>query len=178
MRDKKQASFLSHLFAILLLPFNVILVIPSLLIYFFGYNIGWGFEGFMSGLIVVLGVLIAVCGLLLLAVTIKLFAARGKGTLAPWDPPRKLVVDGPYRYTRNPMISAVILVLFGEMLILGSTAILLWFVYFALINVLYIKFREEHGLERTFGEDYLEYKQRVPRLLPGKTFWRDKFGTG
>jgi len=162
------------MFAIIVLPLNVIVIVPSLLVYFFVYNIGWGLESFLSDLVAYLGALIVVSGLLLLAATIKQFANRGQGTLAPWDPPRKLVVDGPYRYTRNPMISAVILVLFGEMLILGSIAILLWFLYFAITNLLYIKYREEPGLEKTFGDDYLEYKKRVPRLLPFKTIRVDR----
>ena len=61
-------------------------------------------------------------GLLLFAASLRQFAVRGKGTLAPWDPPKHLVVEGPYRYVRNPMISGVLFVLLGEALVLRSMA--------------------------------------------------------
>ncbi len=167
---KKQASILSHLFAILVLPFNVTVIIPLILLYFFNHRPGWGIEGVLLYAIIIVGVVIICCGLLLLTLTIRQFATRGKGTLAPWDPPRKLVVDGPYRYTRNPMISAVIIILFGEVIIFGSIAVLIWFTYFTVTNIVYIKYKEEPGLEKLFGEDYVQYKKRVPRLFPSRIF--------
>jgi len=170
---KKQASLLSHLVAILLLPFNVTVIIPALLLYFFSYDLGWGIQGMLYVLLSI-GVIAISGGLILLALTIRQFATRGKGTLAPWDPPRNLVVDGPYTYTRNPMISAVIIILFGKVIIFGSIPILLWFLYFTVINIIYIKYKEEPSLERIFGEDYLLYKNSVPRLFPGKIFRRKK----
>ncbi len=170
---KKQASLLSHFVAILLLPFNVTVIIPALLLYYFSYDLGWGVQGILYVLILI-GVIVISGGLILLALTIRQFATRGKGTLAPWDPPRKLVVDGPYTFTRNPMISAVITILFGEVIIFGSIPILLWFLYFTVINIIYIKYKEEPGLKRLFGEDYLLYKNNVPRLFPGKIFRRKK----
>jgi len=171
---KNRSSFLSHLVAILLLPFNVTVIIPALLLYFFGNNLGWGVQGILSYALVLIGVVVICGGLLLLALTIRQFATRGKGTLAPWDPPRKLVVDGPYSYTRNPMISAVIIILFGEMIVFGSIPILLWFLYFTITNIIYIKYKEEPGLEKLFGKDYLLYKKSVPRLFPGKIFRKRK----
>ena len=53
-------------------------------------------------------------------IAVALFARVGEGTLAPWDPTRRLVVESPYRRVRNPMISAVLAVLTGEALVLGS----------------------------------------------------------
>ncbi len=163
---KKQASLLSHIVAVLVLPFNVTVIIPALLLYFFRNNYGWGTESILFYMLILVGTLIISCGLLLLALTIRQFASRGKGTLAPRNPPRKLVVDSPYNYTRNPMISAVIIILFGEVIIFGSIPLVLWFVYFTVTNIIYIKYREEPGLEKLFGEDYRQYKKRVPRLFP------------
>jgi protein-S-isoprenylcysteine O-methyltransferase Ste14 len=57
-------------------------------------------------------------GLGLAVATVRLFVRHGEGTPAPWDPPRKLVVRGPYRHVRNPMIAGVLLVLMGEALLL------------------------------------------------------------
>ena len=133
---KKQASLLSHLVAILLLPFNVTVIIPALLLYFFSYDLGWGVQGILLYVLILIGVIVISGGLTLLALTIRQFATRGKGTLALWDPPRKLVVDGPYTYTRNPMINAVIIILFGEVIIFGSIPILFWFLFFTVINII------------------------------------------
>ena len=58
--------------------------------------------------------------------TVRLFARIGRGTLAPWDPTERLVVEGPYAHVRNPMITGVLAVLLGEALIFGSTAIAIW----------------------------------------------------
>jgi len=73
------------------------------------------------------GAALLVCGAALLAVGLALFGAsvryfwsRGRGTLAPWDPPRCFVVEGPYRFVRNPMVSGVMIVLLGEAFALRS----------------------------------------------------------
>jgi Phospholipid methyltransferase len=66
--------------------------------------------------------------------TIRLFARAGQGTLAPWDPTRRLVIQGPYRYLRNPMISGVLAVLIGEAVLLGSPPLAAWFAVFLAAN--------------------------------------------
>lgn len=104
------------------------------------------------------------------------FAAVGLGTPAPIDPPKHLVVRGPYRYVRNPMYVSVASVLFGEALFFRSSA-LLWyasavFLFFHLFVVLY----EEPALTGTFGESYQNYRNRVPRWIPwlrSHTRWVD-----
>ena len=96
---------------------------------------------------------------------------EGKGTLAPWDPPRRLVVRGPYAYVRNPMISGVVFVLFGEALLLLSRPHLEWALLFLLINAVYIPLLEEPLLRERFGDEYREYSRHVPRLMPRLTPW-------
>ena len=110
----KPASVFSHLVAILALPFNVIVVVPTLLLYFFNFRIGWGTDPIITTAAFLVGSTTIAAGLFMLISAIKHFAEQGKGTLAPWDPPKKLVVEGPYRYSRNPMISGVSIVLLGE----------------------------------------------------------------
>jgi len=100
-----------------------------------------------------------------------LFTKYGEGTPAPWDPPRKLVIIGPYRYVRNPMITGVLLVLLAEALLFGSWLIAGWMLLFLLGNVIYFPFVEEKGLEKRFGDEYLKYKARVPRWIPRLTPW-------
>ena len=119
-----------------------------------------------------LGIAIASVGLFFCAWTMRLFAATGDGTPAPWDPIKKLVVTGPYLHVRNPMISGVILVLLGEALIFRSAALLAWAALFFLANMIYLPVFEESGLEGRYGEDYAEYKKNVPRWLPRLRPWR------
>ena len=117
------------------------------------------------------GVVLVAAGLALLAKTIGLFAKVGKGTLAPWDPTQKLVVEGPYRYVRNPMITAVVTILLGESIFFGSIVIASWAFFFLAVNHIYFILSEEPGLVRRFGEDYKTYLKHVPRWIPRTTPW-------
>ncbi|WP_198153574.1 isoprenylcysteine carboxylmethyltransferase family protein [Thalassobacillus sp. C254] len=157
--------------SILLLPLNVTVIIPALLLFFFHNSVGWGVEPPITILVVLIGAIIMILGLLLVILTIFQFATKGKGTLAPWDPPRKLVVSGPYQYTRNPMISGVVFILLGEVIIFGSIFLLVWFLFFTIVNYTYFIVGEEPKLQKQFGEDYGEYKRNVPRLFPRRTPW-------
>jgi protein-S-isoprenylcysteine O-methyltransferase Ste14 len=118
------------------------------------------------------GGVMAAAGIALVGITVRQFATEGRGTLAPWDPTRRLVVNGVYRYVRNPMISGVFLVLLGEAAILMSAGILLWAAAFWVLNAVYIPLVEERGLERRFGASYAEYRRHVPRWLPRTKPWQ------
>jgi protein-S-isoprenylcysteine O-methyltransferase Ste14 len=101
-----------------------------------------------------------------------LFAHRGKGTAAPWNPPKKLVVEGPYAYVRNPMITSVFMMQIAEALLLNSWLIFGLFGLFLLGNMVYFPFFEEKDLEKRFGDDYRTYKRNVPRWIPRLTPWK------
>jgi protein-S-isoprenylcysteine O-methyltransferase Ste14 len=146
---------LRHLLAICLLPGMVAGVIPALLV-----------DGLAAWPLVVLGVVVAALGIALIVQTVALFASVGKGTLAPWDPTERLVVRGPYRRVRNPMISGVLCVLLGEALAFGSVAVLIWFGIVFALNAVYFPLIEEPDLQRRFGADYEAYRAAVPRWLP------------
>jgi protein-S-isoprenylcysteine O-methyltransferase Ste14 len=125
-----------------------------------------------TGLLLQAGGLGLLCvGLLLFVASLRRFVTEGEGTLAPWDPPRRLVVRGPYRYVRNPMISGVVLVLFGEGMVLLSRPHLEWALIFLGINAVYIPLLEEPMLVERFGASYREYCRHVPRLLPRWRPW-------
>lgn len=91
------------------------------------------------------------------------FYISGKGTLAPWAPPRKLVVVGLYRYTRNPMYIAVALALFGWAWAFGSIGLLIYATLVAIAFHLRVVLGEEPWLARTFGSEWQQYADRVPR---------------
>ena len=91
----------------------------------------------------------------------------GKGTLAPWDPTERLVVTGPYRRVRNPMISGVLWRgCSARRLLFGSPAVLIWFAFvFALNAGLDFPLVEEPDRGERFGADYEAYRAAVPRWL-------------
>jgi protein-S-isoprenylcysteine O-methyltransferase Ste14 len=151
-----------HLWAIVLCPGVVTVVVPLVLVWSTGVEIGWG---------ALLGVALLAAGLVLVVWTIRLFAVVGECTLAPWDPTSRLVVRGPYRHVRNPMISGVVLVLFGEAALLGSRALLVWAGVVLAVNAVYLPLVEERGLRRRFGADYDEYRAHVPRFVPRLRPW-------
>ncbi len=95
-----------------------------------------------------------------------LLITRGGGTPAPWDPPQRLVLAGPYQYVRNPIMLGAFGILFGEALLGQSVAILLYLGLVASVVCWYVVAREEKELAVRFGETYLVYKARVPRWVP------------
>jgi protein-S-isoprenylcysteine O-methyltransferase Ste14 len=113
----------------------------------------------------------AAAGLALMAWTIRLFAVRGKGTLAPWDAPQRLVVEGPYRHVRNPMILGVLLVLAGEATALRAPLLWAWLGLFAAVNLVYVARVEEKRLASRFGAAYDAYRARVPAWIPRLAPW-------
>jgi protein-S-isoprenylcysteine O-methyltransferase Ste14 len=159
--------------AIALLPGNVVIVVPVLIALLGGGpNPAWGLDGAPAALIVVLGAASIAVGFALWLWTVRLFHRVGRGTLAPWDPTRRLVVEGPYRHVRNPMISGVTAVLAGEALILGSPGLVIWAAAFPLVNHIFFLAVEEPGLERRYGAEYRAYRRAVPRWVPRITPYR------
>lgn len=154
-------SLLRHLRDVLLLPFTVSVVIP-----YFIYNAERQLVQEHNLLMKVCGLIVALSGISMLVYTISLFGRFGKGTLAPWSPTQKLVVAGPYRYCRNPMITGVLAILLGEAGFLNSADIFRWAGLFFIINTIYFILKEEPDLEKRFGEEYRIYKQNVPRWIP------------
>jgi protein-S-isoprenylcysteine O-methyltransferase Ste14 len=155
--------------AIVLLPFTVLVVVPIAVLYLSNYNLK-----IQNIFCLITGIFLLIIGLFLAGWTMRLFAEIGKGTAAPWDPPKKLVVAGPYCYVRNPMITSVLIMLIAESLLLGSWYIFSWFSVFFLGNTVYFPFFEEKDLEKRFGKGYLQYKYNVPRWIPRLTAWKKK----
>ena len=94
------------------------------------------------------------------------FAVTGRGTLAPVDPPKHLVVRGLYRYVRNPMYVGVVSILLGEALLFQSLPLLWYALAFWMFIHVMVVFYEEWALRRQFGESYEDYCRKVHRWLP------------
>ena len=94
------------------------------------------------------------------------FTFIGKGTPAPFDPPKELVVRGPYQYVRNPMYVFAALALTGEAIFFETTVLILFAALAITVCHLWVVFYEEPTLKRTFGESYRRYCERVGRWFP------------
>src|SRR5215217_9208859 len=104
-----------------------------------------------------LAIFIFAAGVAILLYCISLFAVKGKGTLSPADPTKKLVVSGLYKFSRNPMYIGVMLMLIGEAVFFSSSS--LW-IYTALVFIafnLFIVLHEEPRLKEDFGREYQQY---------------------
>lgn len=158
--------------AIAVLPGSVTVIVPAAILAFLEAPlVGWGLGGAGAALTALAGIVLIGCGFAVWLWTVRLLSRIGKGTLAPWDPTSRLVVAGPYRHMRNPMITAVVAVLIGEGVLFGSLGILIWAALFALCNQAFFLLSEEPGLERRFGEEYRDFKRNVPRWLPRRKPW-------
>lgn len=145
--------FLRALLAFLALPGVVGIVVP----------VYWLWSSSHTTLIQPLGLVPLVVGFTALLWCVRDFYVSGKGTLAPWCPPTRLVVIGLYRYTRNPMYGAVTLALLGWPLAFGAPVLFVYAMGVAVAFHLRIVLGEEPWLARTHGAQWERYSSRVPR---------------
>jgi protein-S-isoprenylcysteine O-methyltransferase Ste14 len=143
------------LLAFLLLPGTVAFLVPALLLP----------SGIRGQSVSLLGLIPVVLGTILLFWCVREFYVAGKGTLAPWAPPQKLIVTGLYRYSRNPMYIAVGLILCGWAVAFRSRTLTVYALVVMFAFHLRVVFGEEPWLAQTYGEQWVQYKARVPRWL-------------
>jgi protein-S-isoprenylcysteine O-methyltransferase Ste14 len=118
-------------------PLNVIVSIPILSVAFF--MMGWSLLNFI----------------------------KVRGTPVPFNPPPKLVTFGPYAYVRNPMLAGIFILLFGLGALFQSLSLVFLFTpAFIAVNVWELKTIEEPELEKRLGEEYIQYKNRIPMFIP------------
>ena len=153
--------------AILVLPGTVLVYVPGAVLWLSGAMAPAGLAQPRFWI----GAALGVAGFAMAVWTMRLFASVGEGTPAPWAPPANLVVRGPYRHVRNPMISSVLAMLAAESLLLGSWYIALWTVVFFVLSAIFFVRFEEPALEKRFGESYRLYKANVPRWAPRWRGW-------
>jgi protein-S-isoprenylcysteine O-methyltransferase Ste14 len=115
----------------------------------------------------IIGMILASAGAVVALWCIFTFAWIGRGTPAPFDPPRRLVIRGPYRFVRNPMYIGATLALGGAALFYESVPLLAYGAIFLLACHLFVVSYEEPTLQRTFGPGYEAYCHRVRRWWPG-----------
>jgi protein-S-isoprenylcysteine O-methyltransferase Ste14 len=112
------------------------------------------------------GLVIGTIGAAVMLWSVISFVRLGQGTPAPFDPPRRLVTRGPYRYVRNPMYIGAGLALIGAAWMYGSWLLLSYVGLLFLLTQAFVRFYEEPTLRKTFGEEYQAYCARVGRWWP------------
>lgn len=110
-------------------------------------------------------------GFIILFRCIRDFYVSGKGTLAPWDPPKKLVVVGLYRHMRNPMYVGVLALVVGWSMLLTSPVLILYTLILAISFHIRVVTHEEPWLESRFGSEWQKYCTEVSRWLPRLRPW-------
>jgi protein-S-isoprenylcysteine O-methyltransferase Ste14 len=162
-----------HLMSVVLFPVTVTLVVPALIVIPPGPRRPDLGAAATVGLVTV-GCLLIAAGLALMIWTNVLFDRVGEGTLGLGNvmgEPVHLVVRGPYRHVRNPMITGVLCILLGEAAITASGSLLLWFAIFLTFMATAIRFWEEPHLVKRYGNEYVDYRRNVPRWIPRISTW-------
>jgi protein-S-isoprenylcysteine O-methyltransferase Ste14 len=116
----------------------------------------------------IIGLVFLIPGIVL-AASCVIYFVKSKGTPVPFKPPPKLLIKGPYAFSRNPMLTGLFSVMFGIGIILNS--VMLAFIVtpiFILLNVIERKKIEEPELIMRIGDEYIEYMKKVPMFIPGK----------
>jgi protein-S-isoprenylcysteine O-methyltransferase Ste14 len=121
--------------------------------------------------VLIAGTIILLCGTALAVWTIFLFKTIGQGTPNPKLPPKTFIVNGPYRFSRNPMALGGLLILIGESAIYYSPSLLGISILYGVIIYFNAMFVEEPELKKRFGRPYADYLTQVPRFFPNPLKW-------
>lgn len=116
-----------------------------------------------------LGIVLIALGIPVVLDSFSRFALEGLGTPAPVLPTRMLVVRGFYRYVRNPMYLALVLIILGQGILLGDVGLLVYGLLAWIVTHVFVLLYEEPTLRKSFGTDYARYCASVPRWIPSLT---------
>ena len=159
---------------VLILPGNVLITIP-LLIFLFTQNTYSYYLVNPYNFLFYVAMFFLALGLLLVIWSVRTFYTKGgDGTPGPWRPVSNLIISGPYRYVRNPMLLGVFFLLLFESIFFNSILIFFWFIIFFVGNIIYFKNYEEKELIKRFGAEYEDYKNKVSMLIPKLTPYNKK----
>lgn len=171
---EKRPLWCRHVISFLVAPITMTVIIPLQIAA--STNVHAPNLDSVTGIALVLvGVGLIVVGLIMFGWTVMLFHRVGRGTLGVGKllgEPIHLVVRGPYRHVRNPMITAVVGILLGEAAATASGWLLLWAVLFWIVIATFIRVWEEPHLNERFGRSYVDYRHNVPAWIPRITPWR------
>lgn len=153
--------FLKNLVLFVFLVASVLVVVPLVLVWLSG-----GLLAFSLGELRFLGLVPISVGLVFMLNMFVYFASDGKGTPAPFDPPKKLVTGGLFCYVRNPGYIGAVFIIVGEGVLLEVAVIFGYAAFMWIMFHLYVVFFEEPSLKEKFGKAYEKYVKTVPRWIP------------
>jgi protein-S-isoprenylcysteine O-methyltransferase Ste14 len=153
--------FLRALLAFLVLPVFFCIILPPILTYFDPRS----GDGWLAGLVFM------AFGLAVIVWCARDFYVAGKGTVAPWDPPKRLVAVGLYRFTRNPIYIGDLRLVAGWAVVTGSPYVAWYLVILAIGFHLRVISYEEPWLGKNFPSEWASYSANVPRWLPRLRPW-------
>jgi protein-S-isoprenylcysteine O-methyltransferase Ste14 len=156
--------FLRNLVLFVFLVFSALVVVPLVLVW-----LSEGWLTFSVGGLRVLGLVLIGVGAVFMLNMFVYFASVGKGTPAPFDPPKKLVTGGLFCYVRNPGYIGGVFIIVGEGVFLEAAVIFGYAAFMWIMFHLYVVFFEEPSLREKFGKDYEKYVETVPRWIPKLT---------
>ena len=144
------------------------IIVPGIGVFLVPYYIikANGFPLVYSPLQVVFGILLIIIGCCGFVWVSQAFVRFGKGTPAPFDPPKQFVATGLYRFVRNPMYIGALTAIVGESILFKSWQVLIYAAFLFLAFHIFVVFFEEKSLEKRFGEPYTQYLRSVPRWIP------------
>ena len=111
------------------------------------------------------GIFVFVIGFIIMLSCIISFAVKGRGTLSPVDPTKRLVITGLYRFSRNPMYVGVIMILIGEAIFFQSASLWMYSLFVLMAFNIFILLHEEPRLRKVFREQYNQYCKKVRRWI-------------
>ena len=138
-----------------------LVIVPRRILATSGYVAGDSF-----GIVELAGLGLVGLGFALVLWCLMTFAFVGKGTAAPFDPPRRLVVVGPYRFVRNPIYIGAVIAMLGAAMVLWSWWLVLYALVVLIVTHLLVILYEEPHLRRVFGQPYEEYLRTAHRWIP------------
>lgn len=163
-------AFIRTMLLLVAIPVTLVVLMPLWLAW--RYGVAYAPPGGITDAVVqAIGIAFMVLGAALLGSSLYQIARRARDELAPWDPPRRLMIRGPYRRVRNPMLSGVLFLLVGEACLFQSWLYAAVAAVFLLISLVFVPLLEEPQLEARFGDDYRRYRQHVWRFLPRLRPW-------
>jgi len=133
------------------------------------FNDRLGLPKFLFSASKTIGQFLVLAGIIVLADCFRVIKKFGEGTPVPVEPPKRLVTEGLFQFTRNPMYLALFAIILGEAFFLGHLLLFIYFLLLAFLFNLYVVKIEEPELRKRFGKEYEKYCQKVPRWLLKKS---------
>ena len=141
---------------------GIMIILPYILTVL---NSSFNLPAYSSLTLRIIGFILFILGVSVFIYCSALFSKIGRGTPVPVEPPKKLVISGLYKFTRNPIYIGYFFIFLAEFFMFGHLLLLFYSVFIMLLIYIYIVYFEEPVLKKRFGNSYIEYTKKVPRWI-------------